>query len=138
MSDFRSQVTRRPRSKLENVVDLVALESLPPPSAEYASLSLRCHSAVAPTHEGLRVALRLGYPGNEPASIARALDAEIPEGDITFVAWRAHRSLQVIAETVCTKDQPKCDACAVKSACDYHGVGIDPARRLGGSEPPAG
>ena len=124
MSDFRSQVTRRPRSKLENVVDLVALEGLPAPSAEYLAQTARSHSAVAPTQGGLRVALRLGYPGNEPASIARALDAEIPEGDITFVAWRAHRSLHVLAETACTTDQPKCEACKVRSACDFHGVGI--------------
>ncbi len=137
MSDFRSQVTRRPRSKLENVVDLLALENLPPPTADYGAASLRTHSAVAPTSSGLRVALRLGYPGNEAASIARALDAEVPEGDITFVAWRAHKSLAVLADTVCTKEAPKCNACAVVRACDFHGVGTDPALRLCSSEPTA-
>jgi endonuclease III len=79
-----------------------------------------------------RVALRLGYPGNEAASIARALDAEVPEGDVTSVAWRAHHSLQVIGDSVCTKDRPRCVECAVESACDFHGVGLDPSKRLGG------
>ena len=134
MSDFRSQVTRRPRSKLERIVDLLGLEDMPPPSPAYQTLSAKSHSAVAPTAVALRVAMRLGYPGNEAASIARALDAEVPEGDVTSVAWRAHHSLQVLGDTICTKERPRCSECAAREACDFHGVGVDPAKRLSGSD----
>lgn len=131
MSDFRSQVTRRPRSKLERIVDLLDRENVPAPSAEYTATSARTHSAVAPSPSAQRVALRLGYPGNEPASIARALDAEVPEGDFTAVAWRAHHLLHVLGEEICVREKPRCAQCAAISACDYKGEGPDPAKRLG-------
>src|SRR5947209_416187 len=115
MADFRSKVTRRPRSKLERIVDLLERDVAPPPSAEYLSMSMRVRSAVAPTTGAMRVALRLGYPGNEPASIARALDAEVPEGDVTSVAWRAHYCLRVLSETVCIFEQPNCAQCGART-----------------------
>jgi hypothetical protein len=130
MSDFRSKVTRRPRSKLERVVELLERDDMPPPTAAFAAAVARSSSAVAPTPGALRVATRLGYPGNEPASIARALDAEVPEGDVTSVAWRAHWSLHVLSEEVCHREMPKCSSCPARSACDFQGVGADPARRL--------
>jgi hypothetical protein len=130
MAEFRSKVTLRPRSKLERILDLACDEPTPPPTAEYKALRLRKQSEVAPSVVALRVAARLGYPGNEPAAIARALDAEVPEGDPTSVAWRAHYSLQVVGERWCHAEQTDCAACPVRTVCDYRGLGLDPAVRV--------
>ncbi len=132
MSEFRSKVTLRPRSKLERILDLVGAseDPAPPPTQEYQQRRLRKQSEVAPSDVALRVAARLGYPGNEPAAIARALDAEVPEGDPTAVAWRAHHHLQLIGERWCHADKTDCNACPVRGVCDFRGLGLDPAIRL--------
>ncbi len=138
MSDFRSKVTLRPRSKLEKLLDLLDPQDVATsPSAEYLAQSGRTQSAVAPTSDGVRVAARLGYPGNELAAIARALDAEVPEGDVTGVAWRAHRQLHLHGISVCLREAPGCPTCRLRAACSYRGEGVDPALRLEPRTPPA-
>jgi hypothetical protein len=130
MGEFRSKVTLRPRSKLERIVDACD-DPTPAPTPGYKALSARKQSDVAPTANAIRVASRLGYPGNEPAAIARALDAEVPEGDVTSVAWRAHYHLNLVGERWCKVERTDCAACPLRSVCDYRGLGLDPARLLG-------
>lgn len=130
MSEFRSKVTLRPRSKLERIVDLAGEAPTPAPTAEFKAASAKKQSDVAPTPAAVRVAARLGYPGTGAAAIARALDAEVPEGDATSVAWRAHFHLQLIGERWCHADRTDCKSCPVSSVCDFHGLGLDPAARI--------
>lgn len=130
MTEFRSKVTLRPRSKLERILDLACEDPTPPPTAAYRAQSAKKQSDVAPTPAGVRVAARLGYPGNGEAAIARALDAEVPEGDVTAVAWRAHYHLQLIGERWCHADQTDCKSCPVRAVCDFRGLGLDPAARI--------
>lgn len=138
MADFRSKVTLRPRSRLERLLDLLdPQDTRTPPSAEYLAVTARSHSAVAPTLDAARVALRLGYPGNEVAALARALDAEVPEGDVVGVAYRAHHHLHLHGTTVCVREQPACGSCRLRAACAYRGEGVDPALRLEARTPPA-
>lgn len=139
MADLRSKVTRRPRSKLERLLDLLDPQDVATePTPEYIALSARTQSAVAPTADAVRVALRLGYPGNEPAAIARALDAEVPEGDATAVAWRAHQQLHLHGISVCVAEAPGCSACRLRAPCSYRGEGVDPAKRLEPKTPDEG
>jgi hypothetical protein len=109
------------------------LAALPRMNAEAVDLILLSGGAVAtvaPSVPARRVASRLGYPGTNYASLARALDAEIPEGDATDMAWRAHHLLARHGRDTCTLPKPACDRCAVRSSCSYQGEGPDPAGRL--------
>jgi hypothetical protein len=101
---------------------------------DWVMLASRHDASVAPSPGALRVAARLGYPGSNYAAIARALDAEIPEGDSNDVAWRAHHVLQGHAERTCHRAAPACDRCGVRASCSYRGADADPARRLPVSE----
>ena len=124
-------MTLRPRSRLERLLDLLdPQDTRSPPSTEYLASTGRGQSLVAPTIDAARVALRLGYPGNEVAAVARALDAEVPEGDVTGVAYRAHNHLHLHGTTVCHREHPGCGSCRLRAACAYHGEGPDPALRL--------
>ena len=102
--------------------------------SDWVLLSSRHDASVAPAAGALRVAARLGYPGSSYAAIARALDAEIPEGDSSDVAWRAHHVLEIHAQRTCHRVEPGCDHCGVRTSCSYRGVDADPARRLPVSE----
>lgn len=86
---------------------------------------------VGPTPAACRVAARLGYPGSSFATLTRALDAELPEGDPTGIAWRVHHALTLHGRAVCG-EVPQCGTCIVASSCHYRGVGEDPAKRLVG------
>ncbi len=101
---------------------------------DWVLLASRHDASVAPPAGALRVAARLGYPGSNYAAIARALDAEIPEGDSNDVAWRAHHVLEGHAERTCHRAAPACERCGVSASCSYRGVDADPARRLPVSE----
>jgi hypothetical protein len=135
VGDFHSKVTRRPRSKLERVVakleeargalargDASGEIALPTPNDPMGD-------TVAPTLDALRLAVRLGYPGESADAVARALDAELPLGS-TDLAWRARHLLDAHARATCSNPTPKCDGCTLVDACDYRGVGADPALRL--------
>jgi hypothetical protein len=138
VSDFRSKVTLRPRSRLEKLLDLLAPDDVErTPTPEYAVATGRSQSVVAPSADAARVAVRLGYPGNEVAAVARALDAEVPEGDATAVAFRAHRELHLHGISICLRTAPGCDACRLRASCSYHGEGPDPAQRLEPKAPPS-
>jgi hypothetical protein len=101
---------------------------------DWVLLASRNDVSVAPGAGALRVAARLGYPGSSYASVARALDAEIPEGDSSDVAWRAHHVLDGHAQRTCHRDVPACERCGVRASCSYRGADADPARRLPVSE----
>ncbi len=107
-----------------------ALPKLSPEHVDLILLTSGALSTVAPSAAARRVACRLGYPGSSYASLSRALDAEIPEGDATFVAWRAHHALAQHGKDVCLPAQPQCDRCVLSGACSYRGQGADPAARL--------
>lgn len=82
---------------------------------------------VAPTGPAMRVVVRLGYPGDTYASVARALDAELgPRG----LAERAHDLLDAHGRAICRPVGPACNECRLAERCDYRGRGLDPARRL--------
>ena len=141
MADSRSKVTLRPRSKLERLLALLDvtaratphrldLSEINAPIEPAITSPAKPASSVAPTPEAARVAVRLGYPGNDIRAVARALDAEVPEGDSTQVALRAHRLLDAHGKNVCTRESPSCGACRLSAACSYKGVGVDPALRL--------
>lgn len=87
---------------------------------------------VGPTPAACRVAARLGYPGSSFATLTRALDAELPEGDPTGIAWRVHHALTLHGRSVCSTEAPQCGACIVAASCHYRGHGEDPAKRLVG------
>ncbi|NUP11273.1 MAG: hypothetical protein HOW73_34945 [Polyangiaceae bacterium] len=99
-------------------------------SVDLILLSCGVASTVAPSAPARRVACRIGYPGTTYAALARALDAEIPEGDATDLAWRAHHVLAQHGRDICQLPRPQCDRCAVRASCSYHGEGDDPASRL--------
>lgn len=109
---------------------LSMLPRFSPELADWVLLATRHANSVAPSKGALRMAARLGYPGSNYAAIARALDAEIPEGDTSDVAWRAHQVLRQHAEKTCHRVAPGCDRCGVKSSCSYRGANADPAGRL--------
>lgn len=113
---------------------LAALPRFDAERVDWVLLSSRHDVSVAPGRGALRVAARLGYPGSNYAAVSRALDAEIPEGDSSDVAWRAHHVLETHAARTCHRAAPACDRCGVKAACSYRGADADPARRLPVSE----
>ena len=109
---------------------LLTLPRLSPEHVDLLLLTCGVVPTVAPSATARRVAARLGYPGATYASLARALDAEIPEGDTSEVAWRAHHVLAQHGKDVCHATNPACSRCSVKSSCAYQGDGPDPASRL--------
>jgi len=109
---------------------LAQLPRVSPEHVDLILLSSGALSTVAPSLGARRVAARLGYPGSTYVALARALDAEIPEGDQAGVAWRAHHALAQHAKNFCHLAQPSCDKCVARSACSYVGEGQDPAARL--------
>lgn len=133
MDDFQSKVTRRPRSKLERVVAKLegAGGSLPraDASGELVVPSAPDRDSIAPTLDALRLAVRLGYPGDTGEAVSRSLDAELPVGS-TDLAWRARHLLDTHARATCLDTSPRCDRCTLVDACAYRGVGADPAQRL--------
>lgn len=145
MADSRSKVTLRPRSKLERLLALLDARTTPqpfdlldpkPPSLDGAPA--KASTSVAPTPEAARVAVRLGYPGNDIRAVGRALDAEVPEGDASQVALRAHHQLHAHGAKVCLRLSPLCGSCRLNAACAYRGEGVDPADRLEGRVPTEG
>lgn len=110
---------------------LASLPQLSLPVADQLLLACSVRRTVAPTPAAIRVAVRLGYPGAEYEAVARALDAEVPESDVSAVAWRAHHLLKQHGVMVCVRERPHCSACRIASACAYGGEGTDPAARLG-------
>jgi hypothetical protein len=108
---------------------LASLPKLPADQIDFLLLSSGAASTVAPSAAALRVTARLGYPGSTYAALARALDAELPEGDPHEVAWRAHHILKQHGLRTC-KETPSCGSCRVSSACGYAGRGDDPASKL--------
>lgn len=109
---------------------LLSLPRLTPDHADLLLLSCGLLSTVAPSPSARRVASRLGYPGTSYAALSRALDAEIPEGDPSQIAWRAHHALAQHGRDVCLASAPACSRCAIQVACSYRGQGQDPAARL--------
>lgn len=109
---------------------LLALPRLTPDHVDLVLLSCGVLSTVAPSPTARRVASRLGYPGTSYAALSRALDAEIPEGDASQIAWRAHHALAQHGRDVCVAMAPACGHCAIEVACSYRGRGQDPATRL--------
>ena len=130
MSDPHSKVTLRPRSKLERLVAALDPdgESEAPRRISLARASEESES-LAPDEGALRVAVRVGYPGSTLEAVTRALDAEIPEGHASVFAPRARRTLSRHASDVCVL-LPRCASCVIRPACDFHGEGADPERRL--------
>ncbi len=132
MSDAHSRVTRRPRSKLERLVDRVE------PPAPRARARIADGDAV-PTVKldavSARVAARLGFPGATRGALERSLAGELPIGDPTELATRATRALSLVATTSCLSIDPRCDACPFEDGCDYRGRGADPAGRAGVLDP---
>ena len=108
---------------------LATLPRLTADQADFILLASGVVSTVAPSAAALRVVSRVGYPGTSYASLARALDAELPEGDQQEVAWRAHHVLKHHGLKVC-KETPACGSCRAKPGCAYAGEGDDPAARL--------
>lgn len=109
---------------------LLGLPRLTPDHVDLVLLSCGVLSTVAPSPTARRVASRLGYPGANYAALSRALDAEIPEGDASQIAWRAHHALAQHGRDVCLANVPACARCAIEVACSYRGRGQDPATRL--------
>lgn len=99
-------------------------------AADFLLLGCGMRRTVAPTQPAMRVAVRLGYPGTEYEAVARALDAEIPENDVSAVPWRAHHLLKQHGVMVCVRERPHCTGCRLEQACTYGGEGVDPAQRL--------
>lgn len=108
---------------------LAALPRLPADQIDFLLLASGAASTVAPSAAALRVTARLGYPGSSYPSLARALDAELPEGDPYEMAWRAHHILKQHGHRVC-KESPSCGSCRAQAACSYAGRGEDPASKL--------
>ncbi len=106
------------------------LPRMPAEQADFLLLASGLVSLVAPGPSALRVAVRLGYPGSSYAAVARALDAEVPEGDPAHVAWRAHHVLKLHGQRVCKERAPACGACGVRDGCSFRGEGDDPAARF--------
>lgn len=109
---------------------VATLPRMTPETVDLILLSSGAASTVAPSAGARRVACRLGYPGSTYAALSRALDAEVPEGDATEVAWRAHHLLAQHGRDICLSAEPRCDRCALLSSCSYRGQGTDPASRL--------
>lgn len=109
---------------------LSTLPRLAADQADFLLLAGGAVSTVAPSPAALRVAVRVGYPGTTYASVARALDAELPEGDPHEVAWRAHHVLKQHGLRTC-KEAPACSGCRAEPACSYAGQGEDPANKVG-------
>ncbi|MBL9021119.1 MAG: hypothetical protein JNL21_02915 [Myxococcales bacterium] len=119
---------------------LASLPRLPADQADFLLLASGCVSTVAPSPAALRVVSRVGYPGTSYAALARAIDAELPEGDPHEVAWRAHHVLKQHGLRTC-KESPACSTCRAEPACSYAGKGDDPFVRVSainrnGSAPP--
>ncbi|NUO50734.1 MAG: hypothetical protein HOV80_17930 [Polyangiaceae bacterium] len=110
---------------------LASLPKLPADQIDFLLLTSGAASTVAPSAAALRVTARLGYPGSTYAALARALDAELPEGDHHEVAWRAHHILKQHGMRTC-KETPNCGSCRASAACGYAGKGDDPASKLHG------
>lgn len=108
---------------------LATLPRLAADQADFLLLASGAVSTVAPSLAALRVVARVGYPGTTYAALARALDAELPEGDPHEVAWRAHHVLKQHGLRVC-KDTPACSTCRAEKACSYAGKGDDPFVRV--------
>ncbi len=178
MADFQSKVTRRPRSKLERIIEtlhrdaqlpaetagltralgeleqqvadtvlraLPALRALPlnearkqlrecgvthRPTSDRVLLWTGHLSSVAPSEEALRLVVRVGYPGENFESIARALDAELPASEALSLARRANLLLDHHARAICLPMQPTCNRCSIVGACGFRGIGADPSARL--------
>lgn len=109
---------------------LGALPLMTPQRIDFLLLSAGVTSTLAPSAAAQRVAARLGYPGASYAAIARSLDAEVPEGDPTDVAWRAHHLLKQHGHAICVETEPACGSCAARDACAFRGEGEDPALRF--------
>jgi endonuclease III len=109
---------------------LMAMPAMDQERCDSVLLAAGAEPVVAPSPNAQRVAARLGYPGATYAALARALDAEIPDRDVTDVAWRAHYVLALHGQKVCTAKSPECGACRVRDACSFRGEGEDPALRL--------
>jgi endonuclease III-like uncharacterized protein len=151
VADLYSKVTLRPRSQLERIVEqlegeasaparppadpeeakrrLSSLPRLDPEAVDRILLASGARVTVAPSAAARRVAVRVGYPGSTYASLTRSLDAEILESDKSDLAWRAHHLLDRLGRERCT-ERPVCDSCPISASCSYHGVGLDPAKRL--------
>lgn len=117
------------------------LRSLPRIGEQRADLLLLhagIHAVVAPTTYGLQVAVRLGYPGTTYASVARALDIELPAPDAIELAWRAHHLLDLHGKQLCVLRAPSCARCPLSERCSFHGEGEDPAAKLQTSARPSG
>jgi endonuclease III len=106
------------------------LPRMPAEQADFLLLASGLVSTVAPGPSALRVAVRIGYPGSSYAAVARSLDAEVPEGDVTEVAWRAHHVLKLHGQRVCKDAAPLCASCGVRDGCAFRGEGDDPASRF--------
>jgi endonuclease III len=108
---------------------LATLPRLAPDQIDFLLAASGTVSTVAPTAAALRVASRVGYPGSTYASIARSLDAELPEGDPLGIAWRAHHILKQHGMRIC-REVPACGTCRAEATCSYAGHGDDPASKL--------
>lgn len=111
------------------------LRSLPSVSEQRADLLLlyaAVQAVVAPTATASRVLARIGYPGASYASVARAVDEELPGPTSYDFAWRAHHVLDQHGRTLCAPKAPECWRCPVRDACAFRGIGEDPAARLVG------
>ncbi len=105
---------------------LATLPRLGPDQIDFLLLASGIASVVAPPLAALRVVARVGYPGTCYATLARTLDAELPEGDPQEVAWRAHHVLKQHGNKTC-REKPDCPSCKAEPACAYAGRGEDPA-----------
>jgi endonuclease III-like uncharacterized protein len=108
---------------------LASLPRLPADQADFLLLASGCVSTVAPSPAALRVVARVGYPGTSYAALARAIDAELPEGDPQEIAWRAHHVLKQHGLRTC-KESPACSTCRAEPACSFAGKGDDPFVRV--------
>jgi endonuclease III len=107
---------------------LSGLPGLGEPRVDLVLLHAGAHGVVAPSPFAMQAAVRLGYPGSTYAAVARALDVELPNGDVDL-AWRAHHVLDQHGRSLCGRP-PACARCPVRDGCAHGGEGDDPAARL--------
>ncbi len=105
------------------LADLSALPGVGPYTARAIQVfAFEVDVGVVDTNVGRILARLGGRPLGRRQAQERA-DRLVPAGD----AWRWNQGLFDLGAQICTKRRPGCGACPVRSWCDWHGDGSDPA-----------
>ena len=75
--------------------------------------------SLAPDSNALRVLLRLGY-GTESKSYAASYKSAVAAAGEMPNAIEAHLLLRRHGQEVCKRSAPRCDACVIRSHCDFY------------------